>query len=91
MKITSVIPIAYRLNRTEEQEAVLRVLVSGQLAQGEKVAAFEKRFAELCQVREAVAVSSGTATLLQSTWCHNPVFSENYLTKVVSRLYALCD
>ena len=44
----------------EEAEAVLRVLNSGQLAQGMRVAAFERRFAEVCQVREAVAVSSGT-------------------------------
>jgi perosamine synthetase len=34
----------------EERAAILRVLASGQLAQGEHVAAFERRFAELCQV-----------------------------------------
>ena len=37
------IPIAYSLLGAEEQEAVLRILASGQLAQGEQVAAFEKR------------------------------------------------
>ncbi len=47
----------------EERAAIPRVLASGQLAQGEHVAAFERRFAELCQVREAVAISSGTAAL----------------------------
>lgn len=57
------IPIARPLLGSEEQEAVLRVLVSGQLAQGENVAGFERRFAEVCNVREAVAVSSGTAAL----------------------------
>jgi perosamine synthetase len=46
------------------------VLVSGQLAQGEQVAAFERRFAELCQVREAVAVSSGTAALHLALLAH---------------------
>ncbi len=57
------VPIARPLLGVEEQEAVLRVLISGQLAQGEYVAAFERRFAEVCHVREAVAVSSGTAAL----------------------------
>src|SRR3954454_14274099 len=33
------------------------------LAQGEQVAAFERGFAAVCQVREAIAVSSGTAAL----------------------------
>jgi dTDP-4-amino-4,6-dideoxygalactose transaminase len=70
MKTTSKIPIAYPLLGTEEQEAVLDVLSSGQLAQGEHVAAFEKRFAELCQVREAVAVSSGTAALHLALLAH---------------------
>src|SRR5579864_5752319 len=59
----SMVPIACPLLGVEEQEAVLRVLTSGQLAQGEYVAAFERRFAEVCHVREAVAVSSGTAAL----------------------------
>jgi perosamine synthetase len=71
MKIFSMIPIAYPLLGSEEQEAVLRVLVSGHLAQGEKVATFEKRFAELCQVREAVAVSSGTAALHLALLAHS--------------------
>src|SRR5437899_4062494 len=48
---------------TREQDAVLRILASGQLAQGEQVAAFEQRFAAMCHVQEAVAVSSGTAAL----------------------------
>ncbi len=43
------IPIAHPLLGVEEQEAVLRVLTSTQLAQGEHVAAFERRFAEVCQ------------------------------------------
>src|SRR2546426_9386673 len=55
----------------EEEEAVLRVLASGQLAQGEQVAAFERRFAELCQVREAIAVSSGTAALHLALLAHD--------------------
>jgi len=57
------VPIARPLLGVEEQEAILRVLISGQLARGEYVAAFERRFAEVCHVREAVAVSSRTAAL----------------------------
>jgi perosamine synthetase len=57
----TMIPIAYPQLGTEEEDAVHRVLVSGQLAQGEHIAAFERRFAEVCHVREAIAVSSGTA------------------------------
>ena len=71
MKTTSMIPIAYPLLGAEEHEAVLRVLASGQLAQGEQVAAFEKRFAALCRVREAVAVSSGTAALHLALLAHS--------------------
>lgn len=57
------IPVARPLMGMEEIEAVERVIASGMLAQGVQVAAFERRFAALCQVREAVAVSSGTAAL----------------------------
>ena len=57
------ITVAHPLLGVEEEAAILRVLASHQLAQGEQVAAFEQRFAEVCQVREAVAVSSGTAAL----------------------------
>jgi len=64
------IPIARPLMGAEERDAVLRVLDSGQLAQGEQVALFEQRFAELCQVREAVAVSSGTAALHLALLAH---------------------
>ena len=50
------------LERAEE-EAVLGVIRSGQIAQGKHVEAFEKRFAAVCGVEEAIAVSSGTAAL----------------------------
>src|SRR5947209_20565818 len=64
------ISIAGPLLGDEEVTALLRVLTSGQLAQGEQVATFEKRFAEVCQVREAVAVSSGTAALHLALLAH---------------------
>src|SRR5256885_17002625 len=65
------IPIARPLLGTEEENAVLRVLVSGQLAQGKHVTVFEQRSAEVCHVREAVAVSSGTAALHLALLAHD--------------------
>ena len=65
------ISIDYPLLGAEEEIAILEVLASGQLAQGERVAAFEQRFAELCHVQEAVAVSSGTAALHLALLAHN--------------------
>lgn len=50
----------------EEKKACLEVLDSLQIAQGEKVAAFEKAFCELIPRRFAVAVSSGTSALYLS-------------------------
>lgn len=64
------IPIACPLLGSEEETAILRVLRSGQLVQGEQVAAFERHFAELCQVQYAVAVSSGTAALHLALLAH---------------------
>src|SRR6266700_4309291 len=64
------ISIAHPLLGSEEAEAVLKVLASGQLVQGEQVNLFERRFAEMCGVREAVAVSSGTAALHLALLAH---------------------
>src|SRR6266568_7793407 len=64
------ISIARPLLSSEEEAAIQRVLASGQLAQGENVAAFEQRFAEVCQVHEAVALSSGTAALHLALLAH---------------------
>ncbi len=44
-------------------DSVIRVLRSGQLAQGKVVSSFEKKMAALVGVDNAVAVSSGTAAL----------------------------
>ncbi len=65
------ISIASPLLSAEEKQAVLEVLASGQLAQGSRVATFEQRFADVCQVREAVAVSSGTAALYLALLAHD--------------------
>jgi perosamine synthetase len=47
----------------EELNAIKEVLESGMMVQGQKVAAFEKAFAEYLGVKNAVAVNSGTAAL----------------------------
>jgi perosamine synthetase len=57
------IPIAAPQIGEEERQAVLAVLDSGQLAQGPVVEDFEREFAEFCGVRNAVALSNGTAAL----------------------------
>lgn len=49
---------------------MIQVLALGQLAQGKRVAEFEQSFAEVCHVREAVAVSSGTAALHLALLAH---------------------
>jgi dTDP-4-amino-4,6-dideoxygalactose transaminase len=58
------IPAAKPIVGDEERAAVDAVLLSGMLAQGAEVAAFEKEFSEvLLDGRAAVAVNSGTAGL----------------------------
>lgn len=57
------IPIAKPLIGDEEKHAVLDVLSSGIIAQGKKVEEFEKKFAEYCGTKHAVAVNNGTAAL----------------------------
>jgi dTDP-4-amino-4,6-dideoxygalactose transaminase len=47
----------------DEVDAVARVLMSGQVAQGEEVHRFERTLASLVGAGDAVAVSSGTAAL----------------------------
>lgn len=64
------IAIAQPMIGDEEKNAVLRVLESGQLAQGPVVAAFEEAFARWIGVKHAVAVSSGTAGLHLAMLAH---------------------
>lgn len=64
------IPISRPEIGREEEEAVLRVLRSGRLAQGPEVAAFEEEFAELCRAPHAVACANGTAALHLALLAH---------------------
>jgi len=57
------IPVARPSIGPEEEKAVVDVLRSGWLAQGARVAEFEKRFAEYVGAAHAVAVSSCTTAL----------------------------
>jgi dTDP-4-amino-4,6-dideoxygalactose transaminase len=78
------IPITHPHLGAEEEAAVLRVLASGRLAQGERVAAFERRFAELCHAQEAVAVSSGTAALHLALLAHEIGRGDEVITTAFS-------
>lgn len=64
------IPIAKPLLGDEEKNAVLEVLSSGMLVQGEKVAAFEKAFANFIGVKHAIATSNGTTALHAALLAH---------------------
>jgi dTDP-4-amino-4,6-dideoxygalactose transaminase len=57
------IPAARPLIGDEERAAVDRVMLSGMLAQGPEVAAFEQEFSDLVDGRHSVAVNSGTSGL----------------------------
>ncbi len=64
------VPIARPLVGEEEKAAVLEVLDSGQLAQGSRVDAFEREFAEYVGTAHAIAVNSGTAALIVAVQAH---------------------
>lgn len=57
------IPISKPYIGAEEKALVMEVLESGMLAQGQKVAKLEDRFAEICGVKHAIATTSGTTAL----------------------------
>jgi len=65
-----VIPISVPLLGEEEKRAVLEAIDSGQLAQGQRVKAFEEAFAAACGVRHAIATSSGTTALHAAVLAH---------------------
>jgi dTDP-4-amino-4,6-dideoxygalactose transaminase len=64
------INIARPMIGEEEKRAVLDVLDSGQLAQGQVVADFEAGFARYCGVKHAIATSNGTTALHVAALAH---------------------
>ena len=64
------IPLAKPLIGEREKAAVLAVLDSGMLAEGERVAQLEMAFQRLVGVSHAIAVSSGTAALHLALLAH---------------------
>ncbi|RBQ22327.1 UDP-4-amino-4-deoxy-L-arabinose--oxoglutarate aminotransferase [Candidatus Methanobinarius endosymbioticus] len=63
------IPIASPIIGDEEIEEVVKVLKSGFIAQGPKVAEFEEKFAEFVGAKYGVATSSGTTALHVALLC----------------------
>ena len=78
------IAIAQPLLGSEEEHALFRVLASGRLAQGRCVATFEQKFAALCQVQDAVAISSGTAALHLALLAHDVGPGDEVITTAFS-------
>jgi len=64
------IPIAKPYISKREKQLVMEVLDSGMLVQGPKVAALETAFAELCDVKHAIATTSGTTALHAALIAH---------------------
>jgi dTDP-4-amino-4,6-dideoxygalactose transaminase len=64
------IPISKPLLGEEEQAAVRQVLESGVLAQGPRVAEFERAFAAFIGVKHAIATSNGTTALHAALLAH---------------------
>lgn len=68
----------------EEKRAVLEVLESGMLAQGEKVAEFEQKFAEFIGVKHAIATSNGTTALHAALIAHGINSGDEVITSPFS-------
>jgi len=64
----------------EEKAAVLKVLESGQLAQGPRVQEFEEKFAQWTDTKYAVATSSGTAALHVALLAHGIGLGDEVIT-----------
>jgi perosamine synthetase len=62
-RLPPMLPIAKPSFGREEEEAVVAVLRSGWVTQGEEVAAFEREFADYCGVGHAVAVANCTVAM----------------------------
>jgi perosamine synthetase len=65
------VPIAKPFIGKEETDAVVKVLASGQLAQGPAVAEFERLFAAYHGAKHGIAVSNGTTALTAALMAHD--------------------
>lgn len=65
------IPISKPFIGEAEKQAVLEVLESGMLVQGQRTALLEEKFAVACTTRYAIATSSGTTALHIALLAHN--------------------
>ncbi|NTV36662.1 MAG: DegT/DnrJ/EryC1/StrS family aminotransferase [Anaerolineaceae bacterium] len=74
------ISIAKPIFGKEEEQAILDVIASGMLVQGPKVKEFEERFAEFCNVKFAIATSSGTTALHIAMLAHHIGPSDEVIT-----------
>lgn len=74
------VPLVRPMIGRAEIAAVIRVLRSGQIAQGACVAQFEAEFAALCGTRDAVAVNSGTAALFIALLAHGVGAGDEVIT-----------
>jgi perosamine synthetase len=68
--LTVRVPLAHPTFGAEERAAVLEVLDGHEFAQGPRIAAFEREFAELHGARFGVATSSGATALLIALLAH---------------------
>jgi dTDP-4-amino-4,6-dideoxygalactose transaminase len=65
------IPISKPIISDAEKEAVMEVLESGFLVQGPRTAKLEEEFAAICNVKHAIATSSGTTALHIALLAHD--------------------
>jgi perosamine synthetase len=68
--VSESIPLSRPAIGEDEKRAVLRVLDSGQIAQGQVVEQFERAFAPIAGARHCVATSSGTTALHLALLAH---------------------
>ena len=78
--IDTYIPIARPQLGAEEEAAVLEVMRSGRLAQGERVKAFEEAFAGAVGARFAVATANGTLALELALEAHGVGAGDEVIT-----------
>jgi len=74
------IPISKPALGAAEQRAAQAVLASGMLAQGPRVAAFERAFADYIGVKHAIATNNGTTALHTALLAHGIGIGDEVLT-----------